>query len=170
MSEEKVETIGLIADSHDNMEALAKAVDLFNLEEVDLVLHAGDFISPLAAGPLAELESDLVGVFGNNDGDRIFLRSRFDEDGVGRIEQGPHRIDFDQRTILLMHEPRLLEVMESSSVPDLIVYGHTHEVDVRDGEPLVVNPGEIGGWMSGRSTVGLVDLNEMEAEVRELSS
>jgi len=168
MKTEKVKKLGVIADSHDNMDLLDDAVDLFMDEDVDLVLHAGDFISPLTAGPLSGLEAELIGVFGNNDGDRLFLRRRFEEEGVGRIERGPHRLELGGRTVLLMHEPRLLEVMESSPVPDLIVYGHTHEVDVRGGQPLVVNPGEVGGWMTGRSTVGLVDLEEMEAEIREI--
>ncbi len=170
MKPEEVEKLGIIADSHDNMDLLDEAVDLFKRENVDLVLHAGDFMSPLTAEPLSSLSANLVGVFGNNDGDKLLLRRKFEEEGVGRIEHGPHRLELGGRTVLLMHEPRLLEVMESSSVPDLIVYGHTHEVDVRDGEPLVVNPGEVGGWLTGRSTVGLVDLVEMEAEIREIRS
>ncbi|MBS3737308.1 metallophosphoesterase [Candidatus Bipolaricaulota bacterium] len=159
-----------MADSHDNMDLLGEAVDLFEGENVDLVLHAGDFMSPLTADPLSDLQTDLVGVFGNNDGDKLFLRRRFEEEGVGKIERGPHRLELGERTVILTHEPRLLEVMESSPVPDLIVYGHTHEVDVRGDQPLVVNPGEVGGWLTGRSTVGLVDLDEMEAEIRDIAS
>ena len=41
--------LGIISDSHENMPLIAKAVELFNHEEVDLVLHAGDFISPITA-------------------------------------------------------------------------------------------------------------------------
>ncbi|MFB6214380.1 MAG: metallophosphoesterase [Candidatus Bipolaricaulia bacterium] len=169
MKPEKVKRLGIIADSHDHLDLLGEAVDLFERENVDLVLHAGDFMSPLTADPLSNLQANLVGVFGNNDGDKLFLRRRFEEEGVGRIERGPHRLELGERTVLLMHEPRLLEVMDSSPVPDLIVYGHTHEVDVKEGQPLVVNPGEIGGWLTGRSTVGLVDLEEMEAEIREIT-
>ena len=169
MDHEEVKKLGVMADSHDNMDLLESAVDLFRKEDVDLVLHAGDFISPLVAEPLAGLGSDLIGVFGNNDGDRLFLRRRFREEGVGKIERGPHRLELGGRTVLLMHEPRLLEVLDSSPVPDLIVYGHTHDVDVRDEDPLVINPGEVGGWLTGRSTVGLVDLAEMQAEIREIT-
>ncbi|MCF7891083.1 metallophosphoesterase [Candidatus Bipolaricaulota bacterium] len=169
MKPEKVRKLGIIADSHDNMDLLGEAVDLFEREKVDLVLHAGDFMSPLTADPLSDLQADLVGVFGNNDGDKLFLRRRFEEEGVGRIEPGPHRLELGERTVLLMHEPRLLEVVESSSVPDLIVYGHTHEVVVREDQPLVVNPGEVGGWLTGRSTVGLVDLKEMEVEIKDIT-
>ena len=32
------------------MRQIARAVELFNQQEVDLVLHAGDFVAPFAAG------------------------------------------------------------------------------------------------------------------------
>ncbi|MCD6495052.1 metallophosphoesterase family protein, partial [Candidatus Bipolaricaulota bacterium] len=38
--------IGIISDTHDNMPKIAAAVRLFNEEHIDLVVHAGDFISP----------------------------------------------------------------------------------------------------------------------------
>jgi len=51
---------------------------------------------------------------------------------------------------------------------DLIVYGRTHQVDIRQGRPLVVNPGECGGWLTGRSTVATVDLETMKPEAYAL--
>jgi uncharacterized protein len=38
--------IGLISDSHDNLNAIRKAVEFFNRKEVKAVLHAGDLVSP----------------------------------------------------------------------------------------------------------------------------
>ncbi len=67
-----------------------------------------------------------------------------------------------------MHEPFVLEALRNSPVPDLIVYGHTHESELLEGPPLVVNPGEVGGWLTGKSTVALVSLEEMEASIRQL--
>jgi len=122
----------------------------FNDQEVDKVLHAGDFISPLTAAPLSRLNNDLIGVFGNNDGDRLFLRQRFEEENVGRIERGPHRMELADREIVLMHQPRLIEALEGSTVPDLVIYGHTHEVKVQKGEPFVLNPGEVCGLVTDR--------------------
>ena len=168
MKKVNAEKVGVMADSHDNMDLLAEAVDFFNEGGVNLVLHAGDFISPLTASPLSELEAELIGVFGNNDGDRLFLRQKFDEEGVGRIERGPYQFELSGKNVVLMHQPRLLEILETSSSPDLVVYGHTHEVDVRRGTPLIVNPGEVGGWMTGKSSVGLVNLKKMEVEIIEI--
>jgi len=42
--------------------------------------------------------------------------------------------------------------------------------DVRKfGKALLVNPGEVGTWLYGKSTVALLDLEKMEAEIVELS-
>ena len=52
---------------------------------------------------------------------------------------------------------------------DLICYGHTHKAHVeRRGKSLIVNPGECGGWLYGTSTIAMVDLKQMEAEIIKL--
>jgi len=168
MAEGSVKKIGVMSDSHESLDLLDRAVEFFNEKEVDRVLHAGDFISPLTAAPLSRLNSELIGVFGNNDGDRLFLRQRFDEEGVGRIERGPHRMELGGREIVLMHQPRLIEALEASTVPDLVIYGHTHEVKVQSGEPFVLNPGEVCGLVTGRRTVATVELEDMEVEIENL--
>ena len=57
--------IGIISDSHDNINAIRKAVELFNGKKVKAVLHAGDLVSPFTARAFKELESKLYFVFGN---------------------------------------------------------------------------------------------------------
>jgi hypothetical protein len=147
--------IGILSDSHDNLPALERVVGRFNAEKVDLVLHAGDFVSPFTSIPLAKLRAPLVGVFGNNDGDRLYLTQRFQ--GIGTIHSGVYGFEKDGVRILLMHEPQAIEALVASAAYDLIVYGHTHKVDLRPGRPAVVNPGEAGGWLTGQSTAVLFD-------------
>ncbi len=50
-----------------------------------------------------------------------------------------------------------------------MVTGHTHwpKIEKIDGV-LVVNPGEASGWLTGKKTIALVDLNTLEAEIIEL--
>jgi putative phosphoesterase len=158
--------LGVISDTHDNMPKIAQAVELFNGEGVDLVLHAGDFISPLTAKQFKGLNTELVGVFGNNDGDKLYLIKKFK--GVGELYTDYRELELGGRRIVLMHEPKFLEALIASKVYDLIVYGHTHHIDLRQGPPLVLNPGEGGGWLSGRSTAALVDLAKMEAAIIDL--
>ncbi len=158
--------IGIVSDTHDHMDRLRAALRRFVEAGVNVVLHAGDFVSPFMAIPFQETGLRVIGVFGNNDGDKLFLRERFQ--GVGELNFGPYEVELGGRRLVLMHEPRALEALVSSGKYDLIVYGHTHEVDLREGGPLVVNPGECGGWLSGKSTCALVDLKRLKAEIIEL--
>jgi len=49
------------------------------------------------------------------------------------------------------------------------VYGHTHRSEIRrEGPLLIVNPGEVYGHLSGRSTVELVDSVKRSAEIVEV--
>ncbi|MCD6117655.1 metallophosphoesterase [bacterium] len=145
--------IGIISDSHDNLPALKKAVSLFNDIEADLVIHAGDFISPFVSLPLNELEMDFIGVFGNNDGDKLNLQKAL----KNRIFRSPHIIEVEGKRIAIMHEPDYLESLEKSGDFSAIIYGHTHEVDIRGDRTLIINPGECGGWINGERTIALWD-------------
>lgn len=153
--------IGILSDSHDNLPAITKAVSAFNDAEVSMVIHAGDLISPFVSLPLKKLESDLVAVFGNNDGERLGLATVFN----GQIHRPPHFLMFANQRILILHEPDNLEALADSGHFDLIVYGHTHDADIRQGKTLVINPGECGGWLRGRRTVALWDVDKQEVDI-----
>ena len=158
--------IGIIADTHDNMPMITKAVELFNDRGVDLVLHAGDFVAPFALRPLKKLKCDYVGVFGNNDGERLGLNKLSE----GRIHVAPYSLEFDSKKILLLHEPGELAALITSQTYDIIIYGHTHEPAVKtEGRTLAINPGECGGWLEGKATVAIADLGQMTAEIVELT-
>ncbi len=157
--------LGLISDTHDNVPMVKKAVEVFNQEGVDLVLHAGDYVSPFSLKPLFSLECDFLGVWGNNDGDKIAL----DKMGQGRIVNSPSIETFDGQVVLLGHYFETLESLISSQQFFLIVYGHIHSPEIKKrGKTLVVNPGECGGWLYGKSTVAVADLQNQTAEVIEL--
>ncbi|MCE2440285.1 MAG: metallophosphoesterase [Candidatus Latescibacteria bacterium] len=158
--------VGLIADTHDNRASVEKSVALFNRKEVGLVVHAGDFIAPFNARWMADLNAPMVGVFGNNDGERFGLRAQFES--LGPIHRAPHAFDCEGRRLLVMHEPDEVDALAESGAYDVIVYGHTHEIDVRHGDTLVVNPGEAGGWVTGRCTVGLLDLENLQIEIVDI--
>ncbi|MBU2560247.1 YfcE family phosphodiesterase, partial [archaeon] len=71
--------IGIISDSHDNLPSVEKAVDYLNSLDLELVIHAGDYIAPFTAIELKKLDAKMVGVFGNNDGEKDGLRKHLPE-------------------------------------------------------------------------------------------
>lgn len=159
--------LGIMADSHDNLPKIEKAVQLFNEREVDLVLHAGDFIAPFVARKLQNLNCPLIGVFGNNDGEREGLKNRIESMG-GEVHSPPFSLTRNGKRILLVHDPAKLSQIDRQDF-DLIIYGHTHQRKVeREEGMLLVNPGECGGWLTGASSVALVNLDTLEVDVERI--
>ncbi len=159
--------LGVISDSHDHMTMIQKAVDLFNKEEVDLVLHGGDMISPITADYFKGLKAKMVGVFGNNDGEKLYLVKRFE--GIAELYQDFVELELGGKRVLLMHEPKFLESLALAAKYDIIIYGHTHKVDIRkENGPLLINPGESCGWITGKATVALIKADSMAVDLVEM--
>jgi putative phosphoesterase len=148
--------IGILSDSHDNLNAVRQAVRLFLEHGCDLVLHAGDIIAPFTAQELRGCGCPVRAVFGNCDGEKEGLRQAFD--GWGRIEEPPVLFKHGRLSITLTHRDSGLDRLLRASPGGVVVFGHTHRPLVeRRGEALLVNPGEAGGWLRGKSTVALLD-------------
>jgi len=157
--------IGIMSDTHDDMERIARVVEVFNSRGVSEVLHAGDFVSPFTFEVLGGLRARFMGIFGNNDGDRLLLREKSGD----RIFSQPLIAEVGGRMVAVVHEPASVEALASSGKFDLVVYGHTHAPDVRRvNNTLVVNPGKAAKLHKGRSTAVILDAEKMEAEIIEL--
>jgi hypothetical protein len=157
--------IGILSDTHDNVPKIQEAIAYCKRAQVEMILHGGDFIAPFALNPLEGLSCPIVGVWGNNDGERLGLMKRSTTLGM-QIQLPPYPLEAGGRKILLMHEPHLLDPLSQAGSFDLLIYGHTHHLDVRRiGNTLILNPGEVGGWLTGKSTMAIVDLMTMQEEV-----
>jgi hypothetical protein len=163
--------VGLVADTHDRLPMVEKAVKRLNEEKVGLVLHAGDYVAPFVVPKFKDLQAKLIGVFGNNDGDRELLKRRFSEYKGLEIRGNFAEVVIDGLKIALLHgdDEGLLKALVESGGFDVVVHGHAHKAEVyRKGKTLVVNPGEVCGYLSGKSTIALFDTVKREAKVVEL--
>lgn len=157
--------IGIISDTHDHMPVIRKAVDLCNARQVGHVIHAGDFTSPFTFRALKHLTCEFTGIYGNNDGERVLLQKLSKQ----RIFTQPYVIELAGRKIVIMHEHQVVDALADSGHYDLVIYGHTHEPDIRKrGNTLIVNPGELSGWLYGKCTMAIADLSMLSAELIEL--
>ncbi|MEK7403104.1 MAG: YfcE family phosphodiesterase [Gemmatimonadota bacterium] len=161
--------VGLMADSHDRIPAIADLLRQMQARGAAMVLHAGDYVSPLALKPFEDLHMTLAGVFGSNDGDPNSLTSRAGA-GIGlEIFEGPHSFDVAGKQILLVHDIGDVSKrsIESHAV---VVHGFTHQQSMKtQGSTLLVNPGESCGWLHGTPGAGLLDLDTMKVEFLALS-
>ena len=159
--------VGIMADTHDRLPMLKKAVERLNEERAELILHAGDYIAPFVVRSFKALKSNLIGVFGNNDGDKELLRRRFAEIG-GDIRGDFAEVKVDGLKVVMLHghEEELLRSLIGVDSYDVVVHGHTHEARVhKQGKTLVVNPGETCGYLTGKSSIAFLDTEMVEAKI-----
>lgn len=154
--------IGLISDTHDNLVALDRALAALEAAGVEAVIHAGDFCSPFALRFMQGcLGVPLLGVFGNNDGERQGLARLLPD-----LCDGPRRFDLGGRRFCLVHDAAAL-AGDDAAAADIVVCGHTHEpLAERRGGALYVNPGECCGWLTGLCRVSLLDTETLAVDNR----
>jgi putative phosphoesterase len=163
--------IGILGDTHDHLPNVRHAVGLLSNKADGLFLHTGDFISPFVIPALAGLEGTVIGVYGNNDGDRDLLRTRCADTGNVRIEGNFFEMDCDGIRIALLHghEKTLLADLIESGLFDLVVHGHTHRASISSrGKTLVINPGEVCGYLTSAPTCALYDTRSREGVILPL--
>jgi uncharacterized protein len=157
--------IGVIADTHDRLPTLRRAVALFERLKVGAIFHAGDYVAPFAAKILAPaaLAIPTYCIYGNNDGERKGLKGV-----LPNLMDGPLTVKLGGRTIVMHHAHEWLKPADWIGA-SAVIGGHTHEVvnEMREGK-LFLNPGECCGWLTGRCTVALLDLETLRAEVVEV--
>jgi putative phosphoesterase len=163
--------IGIISDTHDNLPMVEKAVTRLNEEKVSLVLHAGDYVAPFVIPKFKALNAKLIGVFGNNDGDHELLKKRFSETTNCEVRERFALIDAEGFKIALLHgdETQLLEALTTCRSLDAIVHGHAHTTRTENkGNTLIINPGEVCGYLTGKSTLALLDTAKKEAKIIQI--
>jgi len=159
--------IGIFADSHDHLDNIRRAVAVFNEHDCELVVFAGDLVSTIAIPPLRQLNSSLIGCFGDNEGNRIGIHSGMSI--VGHLAEPPFGFRTSDGTrILVTHQRERLRSQADGS--DVVVFGHTHRAAIwRDrGGRLLVNPGETGGWTYGRPSVAILETRPLHAKLVSL--
>jgi putative phosphoesterase len=147
--------VGVLSDTHLRQvsKEFREAFEEF-LSEVDMILHAGDFVSAEVVEFLGR--KNFHGVYGNMD--PIEVKERLPDKKV--IELGPYRIG-------LTHgwgpshglEARIWSEFQNV---DVIVYGHSHRAanHMKNGV-LFFNPGTATGFTySGIHSVGILELDD----------
>lgn len=156
-----------MADSHDNLHAVRQTISIFKETECNLVIHAGDFVAPFAARELKNLNCPVKAVFGNCDGEKEGLRKAIRQ--FGEIQDAPLVFTHEDLNFLITHIHVSVKTYLSSGKYNVIIFAHTHKPEVRkEKNTLLINPGETGGWVSGKSTVALLDIKTLSAEIVHL--
>lgn len=148
--------IGIISDTHDNVENIKKAIKLFLEQKVDFVVHCGDVVAPATIKHFKGIKLKLVK--GNCDGDIENIKLKIEEiDGEYLGEVGI--IDIDNKSKLLAYhgnDRKRLDSFIKNCRYQYILTGHTHvSMDEIIGSTRVLNPG--AHYYGGQETVMILD-------------
>jgi putative phosphoesterase len=126
-------------------------------------------VSPFVAPLFSRLKAKLHFVWGNNEGDHEFIKVRFADIGISPLGDFA-ALQLGGKKVALLHgtHQEIVDSLIESGAYDLIVRGHSHRAEVIEGETLLVNPGEVCGYLTGRQTVALIDLDKMQAQIVDL--
>ena len=158
--------IGIISDTHENEEAIRKAVEIFKKRNVDFAVHCGDIISPPMLEHFQGLKMKFV--FGNNDGEKTGLNKKAKELGFEEISD-EKEFEHINRKFYVYHgtKQKKLEGAIKSNKYDFILTGHTHiKRDERIGNSRIINPGAL--FRIHPYTIALLDVDNDKIEFIEV--
>ena len=132
--------IGIVSDTHDDLDAVEAAVSLFEREGVGTVVHCGDFVAPFSVTPF-DAEFDFHAVRGNNDGEWAVEST---VEAFGEYHGEAAALSFDGVEVAVTHGTSdiLVDALVDCGDYDYVFHGHTHAHGVEErGGTVRVNPG-----------------------------
>jgi putative phosphoesterase len=148
--------VGIISDTHDDIENVQRAIEIFNAERIEYVIHAGDYVLPGIIKEFEKLNAKLIGVLGNNDGEKVHLLKNFlDIGGELKGELGEIKLNGLEFGIYHGTAKEVKDLLVNSRKYDVLICGHTHKTELPPVTPkeqqlgsngkrlttLVLNPG-----------------------------
>ena len=163
--------IGLLSDTHipvAEKELPTEVMEAFR--GVDLILHGGDIYIPSVLDDLERIAPVLAAI-----GDDDYGSTLADK----RVKQ-KHVLQLEGKTLWLLHErpyylasawwqSRVSSGLNKDDNPDIVIFGHEHTTVVqRFNGILFVNPGSptFLNYLRGLGTIGLLDIDSGEADIR----
>ena len=134
--------IVVVSDTHGNTDLLGKVIN--DCSPFDIIVHCGDGVRDICTADIPE-NSAVLKVLGNTD-----IYSGCDADDVLTEE-------ISSRTVMVTHGhqynvksgfKQLVHEAEHFKA-GVVIFGHTHEQYLREGVPLLFNPGSLSGGSYG---------------------
>lgn len=145
-----VRRIAIISDTHGHIDQ--NIID--TIKGCDQIVHAGDVCGAHILTQLEDLCSHITAVTGNDDCTNLLSETEAAIIGslpaIAEIELPGGTLAIEHGHKHGMHQPDHASLRASYPHARVIVYGHTHTIQVDDGEkPWVINPGAAGVTRTG---------------------
>lgn len=155
--------LGVVSDSHGQLDPTRRAVRMLESLAPEVVIHCGDIGSPEIVELFRPWTTHYV--FGNVDGQERELRAAIAAAGqtcherFGELQLAARRVAF-----LHSDDAAKFRTTTGSGAYDLVCYGHTHQAEQHwEGNTLILNPGAI--FRANPHSIAVVDLVEMKATI-----
>ena len=156
-----------MADTHNDIEALQKAIGIFHDRNIQVLIHAGDITSPRMLEYLKNFDCYIV--LGNGDlidSEEIDMKAQ----SLGmRSVDVKNEFEFSGKKFLVFHGhnvPMYREAVASGKY-DYIIKGHTHHFEnYVSNECRIINPGAVYGH--DESSIAILDVESGKVEKIDL--
>ncbi len=156
--------IGLISDTHNDVEMTKKAIEIFKSHDVKMIIHSGDLTSPKMLHLFVGIECKFV--LGNVDLDIELINNEARGLGFGTVERTCD-LKIDNKRILVIHgnDVSIFRKAVASGEYDYIIKGHTHFFEnYVSNNARIINPGSLYG--SDEHTIVILNTaNEMVKKI-----
>lgn len=158
--------LGILSDTHNNLPYLQKALEWFEKQQVQALIHCGDLTSVEVAFHLAGWagqagEPRILCVFGNGDVSSGEIRSVLTAQNLENYAGMAYTGEIAGVPIAAAHGhvPGTLEELLRSGKYRYVFKGHSHRhQDEQVGATRLINPGSLGGMHPEPRQVCLLDL------------
>jgi putative phosphoesterase len=145
----------------------------FGKFKIDLLVHLGDYVSPFSLENLIKESptKNIIGIFGNNDGDKIYLKKIANNFNI-LLDEQPIILDIDNMKFLFLHgfgtketTLNIVEALSKSKKFNAVVYGHVHEARLDYiNSVLLLNPGEVAGIFN-KPSIAVIESRSLNAKI-----
>jgi len=159
--------IGLMSDTHNDIEATRKAIAIFQSKGIKIVIHAGDITSPKMLHYLKEFECHIV--LGNGDLiDSEEIDVKANELGMKSVDlKSEFELSGKKFMVFHGHDVPMYREAVASGKYNYIIKGHTHHYEnYVTNDCRIINPGAVYGH--DESSVAILDIEADKVEKIDL--
>lgn len=159
--------IGIISDTHNDIEATKKAISILQERNIKILIHAGDITSPRMLDYFKDFDSYIV--LGNGDlidSEEIDMKAQ--SLGMRSVD---YKVEFELcgKKFMVFHGhnvPMYREAVASGKY-NYIIKGHTHHYEnYVSNECRIINPGAVYGH--DESSIAILDIEADKVEKIDL--
>jgi uncharacterized protein len=157
--------IAIISDIHDHLDKLR--ITLERIRTAEATVCCGDLCSPFIVREIGQqLQHPVHIVFGNNDGDLFRLTSLSAQFPHVQLHGEFAELHLGGKAFAVNHFDNIARTVAKNGSFDVVCFGHNHQPEItRLGKTLLINPGEICGVLTGKSTFAVYDSETHEAQI-----